>query len=576
MYFDKQASSFQTSMNQLGTFITAIIGKLLPEEQRRLKSIEERWNMYEGFQWQGIPEEDKPQVTKNYCRRFADKLNYFLFGKDFVITVPSEMENLTLPFLNNVWDAEHNNRSLLCLYMGQSGGVTGDAYVGVSFNPLGQFTDPFSEYPKGRIDITVYPPQICFPRYNTENRNVMDSFNLIYPVEVDDSEPSFYHNQHRPLFSWGSRAKKKVSIKTVSWTNDFCRVFLDDELIDELPNKLGIIPFAHIRNMPILTSDFGVSDIEDIIPINKELNFRSSDIAEVIDYHGAPITVVFGASIRNLERGANKIWGGLPVNAKVENLSLDGDLSASIEYYSLLKKAMHEIGGIPETSLGAERAVSNTSGVAMHIENLPLIEKTHWKIASYGAGIKRVNRLVLLTALIYGLIDLPSKVVGIGGANSSGNDVNNDMQNQLGTANTSVGDTRIDSASNDVTSRGEEVITDRQRIRSMFFDVGTKFYNVLPKDELQEIEKIRSEIEMGIESRVGAMNRLGKNNIQRKLEEIAEDKKKQLEEELKVANAAHPQGEGSSSSPNKKKLPIRVVSGFNNGPEPKPQNKKKQ
>ena len=48
----------------------------------------------------------------------------------------------------------------------------------------------------------------------------------------------------------------------------------------------------------------------------------------------------------SVKKGANKVWGGLPKDGRVENLELRGDLSASTNYIKDLKQAMHEIGGM--------------------------------------------------------------------------------------------------------------------------------------------------------------------------------------------------------------------------------------
>ena len=151
-------------------------------------------------------------------------------------------------------------------------------------------------------------------------------------------------------------------------------------------------PFVQIKNFPVAGQSRGQGDLDDIIPLNVEYNTKKSDMSEVIDYHSAPITLVYGAKIGNLEKGANKVWGGLPKDSKVENLGLQGDLTASANYAAECKTSMCEIGGIPETVLGGAAAISNTSGVALQYINLPLIERTRVKRVSLGkvSGISTV------------------------------------------------------------------------------------------------------------------------------------------------------------------------------------------
>ena len=69
---------------------------------------------------------------------------------------------------------------------------------------------------------------------------------------------------------------------------------------------------------------------------------------------------------------------------------------------------------------------------------------------------------------------------------------------------------------------------------------------------------------MGIESRVGAMKRLNKENIQRKLEEIDAERAELLKEQLKLI-----QGGASAGSVMGKQGAKKINSGFTNGPEKK-------
>src|SRR3712207_506604 len=182
------------------------------------------------------------------------------------------------------------------------------------------------------------------------------------------------------------------------WDNEKCEEYLGDGLIAKYPNKYGIIPFTHIKNFELAGRASGTSDLEDLIPLNMELNLKKSDVSEIIDYHSAPVTVVYGARVGQLEKGANKVWGGLPKDGKVENLSLDSDMSSSNNYINDIKQAMHEIGGVPEGSLGKETSISNTSGVALQVQLMPLIERVGDKQKATKVGLSKVNKLILKIA----------------------------------------------------------------------------------------------------------------------------------------------------------------------------------
>jgi hypothetical protein len=159
------------------------------------------------------------------------------------------------------------------------------------------------------------------------------------------------------------------------------------------------INVVHIKNLPVANESYGVSDIADLIPVQAEFNFKTTDISDIIDYHAAPVTIIKGARTRQLEKGARKVWGGLPKDADVFNLTLESDLTASNTFLDKLRVAIFELSNTPEESLGARMAISNTSGIALQVKYGPLLEKTWIKQATYGTGIQRINKLLLKLAM---------------------------------------------------------------------------------------------------------------------------------------------------------------------------------
>lgn len=477
-------------------------GDLTNLEVLRLEKIKEAWNFYEGYHWEGIDDLDSPQVTFNYCRPFVNKFVSFEFGKGFSIKTPmaldgkgvtvgdtkidttvrdqngdgvidpDELENkpekivekTVNDFLNAVWNS--NKRDELCVEIGQTKSITGEAWMKVSFESPEDLDDPFEEYPDGKIRLTVLPTQYVFPTFNPHDKDKLDSILIMYPIEKRVNTGILFR-----------RSSLTTVIYKELWTRDKIIVYEDKEEIDKMDNPYGIIPFVQIKNFPIAGRTYGMGDLEDIIPLNVELNTKRSDISEIIDYHSAPITCVFGAKIGNLEKGANKVWGGLPKDAKVANLELQGDLGASSNYTDSLKTAMCEIGGVPETVLGGANAISNTSGVALQYMNLPLIEKTRIKRQCTKTSLETVNKMILHIALLEGLIEKPDNI------------------------------SKKDFLYNEVT-----------------------LPDTLPKDELLELQKLESEMKLGLECRHGAMERIGKEDINQKLAEI--DKEREEHPEL--------------------------------------------
>lgn len=491
----RYSDSFEDTLN-IGQLIQE--GNLTNEEILYLKRIKEAWNFYEGYHWEGIDNLDTAQVTFNYCRPFVNKFVAFELGKGFTLktsvinreevalndttieTNPDTNNNGTIEpleaketnetqiirekteyeFLNEVW--KDNKKEILLTELGQTKSITGEAWVKIQFESPEDLNDPFTEYPNGRIRLSVVPTQFVFPRFNDHDKDKLETLLIMYPIRSVKETGILF-----------KRATETTVVYKEFWTKDEVIIYEGKYEIDRMENPYGFIPFVQIKNFPIAGRTRGASDIEDIIPLNVEFNTKKSDVSEIIDYHSAPITCIFGAKIGNLEKGANKVWGGLPKDARVENLALIGDLVASSAYIADVRTSMCEVAGIPETVLGGAKAISNTSGVALQYMNLPLIERTKVKRGSTSIGIQQINKVILFIALHEGLIEKPDSV-------SMRDFVYNEVD---------IPDT-------------------------------------LPKDELLELQKIEQEMKMGIECRHGAMERLGKENIEIKLKEIDEERLK--------------------------------------------------
>ena len=448
-------------------------GNLTTDESDKLERIKRAWNFYDGYHWEEIPSTDKPQITENYCRAFVNKFVSFEFGKGFTTKYSNKLSDVpitkdgldNLEFVNKVWD--YNLFEEFCVELGQSKSITGDSWVQVKYFSEDEIDDPFGEHPDGMIKVMVIPTSVVFPEYDVHEKTRITRLTIMYPIEAESTEGMFRRTKI-----------KKVLYKQI-WTKDTVTIIEGEEMPVTVENKYGTIPFIQIKNFPIVGRSEGLSDLEDIIPLNVEMNMKKSDISEIIDYHSAPVTVVFGARIASLEKGANKIWGGLPKDSKVQNLELNSDLMASVRYIDGLKTAMHEIGGVPEGALGGTQAISNTSGVALQFINMPLIEKTRVKRLCSKSGLEEVTKLILLIAEKEELITVP--LVGR---------VTDEFPE-------GVPITRYDFFFNEVTMP-----------------------DTLPKDELIELQQIQTEMSMKLESRKGAMRRIGKDDIDALIEEI--------------------------------------------------------
>jgi hypothetical protein len=267
-------------------------------------------------------------------------------------------------------------------------------------------------------------------------------------------------------------------------TDDVIEEYLNDELIDSRPNPLGQIPVVHIPNIPVSGSPWGLSDAHDIISLNRAYNEISTDIADIINYHASPVTVIVGAKAANLEKGAKKVWGGLPKDAQVFNLEGGSSgLQGAMEYLDRLKMSMHEMMNVPETALGQTQPISNTSGVALSIQFQPLMNRWSQKVAQYGSGLEKINELVMLNLAV----KEPDTFV-----------YNPEIDGPL----------------------KEGQITQLDPNDPITYQTYTHFPEPLPLDKLVLLNELQQKMTMGLESKEGALRALGEEFPEEKLEEI--------------------------------------------------------
>lgn len=381
---------YPPSTNALGSNLTISVSpmglvELSDEEMEvngpRLSRYSRNYMYYLGMHWTHRREPGEAQLTFNYVGALTDYIADFVFGRGATFSSAKQYAHIIPALLNRVWDTDNDKPTVLA-EIAQHGGVTGDSFVKVAYDP--GYKDPAGNWHPGRVRILPLNPSQCFPEWHPHDRERLIRFKMKYRFWSTTLEGT------RTVFTY-----------TEVITDDVIEEFVNDELIDRRPNPLGQIPVVHTPNISASGSPWGLSDIEHILSLNREYNEKATEVSDIINYHSAPVTIIQGGKASNLEKGARKIWGGLPVDAKVYNLENGVDLAGPLAYMALIKTAMHEMTGVPETALGQMQPISNTSGVALAIQFQPLMSRRDRKIRNYTAGLRRINELALRTLFIF-------------------------------------------------------------------------------------------------------------------------------------------------------------------------------
>jgi hypothetical protein len=433
----------------------------------RLNRYSLNWAMYLGHHWGYRREQGEMQISVNYYRAFLDYMARFTFGNGVHFRSPKATEAIVPARLERVWEIDNDKKKIL-LEMAQTGGITGDVFVKIAYEEA--WTDSIGRFHPGRVRILPLNSAFAFPEFHPHDRTRLLRFKQKYRF-------------------WGTSLEgtRQVFTYTEILTDDIIEEYINDELIDSRPNPLGLIPVVHIPNIPVAGSPWGLSDAHDIISINRAYNEIATDVADIINYHASPVTVIVGAKAANLEKGAKKVWGGLPKDSQVFNLEGgSAGLAGAMQYLQMLKMSMHELMNIPETALGQAQPISNTSGVALSIQFQPLMNRWTQKVAQYGAGLEKINELVLLNLAVK-------------------------------EPETFVYDPEQDGPLD------EGNLTQLDPNDPLTFVTFAHFPQPLPLDKIVLLNELQQKMTMGLESKEGALRALGEEFPEEKLAEIRQE-----------------------------------------------------
>lgn len=422
---------------------------------------------YLGHHWAYRRPPGEPQLTANYVSAFSDYLTNFTFSKSVMFQVDPMFTHITPALLDRIWNQD-NRKDELLWGMGNLGSVYGDVFVKVAYEPA-YVNEATGDPVPGRVRILPLNPSFCFPEWHPHDKDRMLRFKLKYR-----------------FWSTAPEGTRMVNTYVEIITDQYIEEYINDELIDRRPNPLGFIPVVHIANKPVAASPWGLSDVNDIIPLNRTFNELATDILDIINYHVAPVTIITGAKASTLEKGANKIWAIPQKDARVENLTGGADgLAPAIEFMSMIKLWMHELMGVPQNAMGAEQQISNTSGVALAIQYMPTMMKYNLKKTQYGNGFRKISQIALKTLFLF------------------------EPEQTRYNPNT------------------DGIIREDGTQQPVVNPLDTQLYNIdimwpppLPQDQLVVLNEIQAELELGLESKQGALRKLGEQFPDEKLQEL--------------------------------------------------------
>lgn len=418
----------------------------------RLAAYRRYRNYFEGRHFTVEYDGGNKKTAFNFCKQIVDKRANWIAGKGFNFLAEKGNE-LVSSLLMSIWKANFARK--LIRSTAKISLTTGDAFWYFTVKKTGRDGKPL---PREKWHILIYAlnPAYCFPIWSEDNPGEMRACMIQFPI-------------------MGTTPDEQTRLFTAFMTPETVTFYLNRERTTQVENVLGVIPVVHIPSSPVADETFGNSCLSDVIPLNDSYNEISNSVGKIIRYHGEPTTIVYGARLSQMERGANKVWSNLPPpdQARVENLEMAGDLGAIDKHLERIENRIYHVGKTPKQSFDSEGlAISNTSGIAMQLMFQPLIEATIEEQDVYASAIGKGNQII---AAIH------EKIFG-------------------------------------------EDLSELADNPSTFLDIYVSWLSLLPRDEAIEIDNATKKRQMGIWSRAEAAKRLADVTDTEKLAlEIAAD-----------------------------------------------------
>ena len=339
-----------------------------------------------------------------------------------------------------------------------------------------------------RIIIEPVLPEYYHAMWEISNMDVLTEVIVAYPIDrvaaleqygTSGNDQFIGYQAINPHYLPG------IGVLWKRWSTTSYQVWVDDVNVVNTPNPYmevdregylhpGVIPFLHIPNMQAGSEYWGYSDGEAILFLSDELNRRMADAGDIVNSHAHPITTLTGyaGEQEDLPIGPDSIWD-LGREGKAERLEGKGPPPEVMAYIAAVKTEMHETSSMPEVAYGTRSSGSHSSGLALAMAMMPVVERSREKRLIWRNKLKQLAQMMFY--LLYKRDPGLLQAAGL----------------------------------------------DYARMR--LYTIEPVFADILPKDELQVVnEQVATKVN-GLRSLERALEQLGEDDVQAEIRRIQSD-----------------------------------------------------
>ena len=430
---------------------------------------------------------DPARFETNYFKAFIKrKARWQMAGQHGIEVVPKDDEATSIKNAQTYEDLIHklwkqNLMDSKKLAIARDRMIGGSVHCLLAFNPK-----------DGQLHWVWHKAHEVFPIYSDDGFNTLIGTDIIIPIE-DDSEQTFYHVKHFRM--------------NEDYTDCSYEELIYDEQIKvvktikpKMSLSIDFVPMVHF-NVESTSGEINhFDDLEDMEILTSQLNRMMEDASDSLAFEMFGITVITNAKEGTARQMKIAPGAVVEIQPNVEGISADmKQLEARFEWkeaykdqYNRIKSALHELSGLPQI-VPQELNFGGMNDRALQVLYQDIIQETeeHW--LSWEVGFT----------------ELFEKSVKYLQARTSHTKFKYDKAEILG----------IDSE----------------------LETKMNFILPLPDDRDQLVDLLIKEVDNELDSKRGAMKRLGVVDVEGKLEEIYAEKERALEIETPYNFGSEPE-----------------------------------
>ncbi|MCP4708568.1 MAG: phage portal protein, partial [Planctomycetes bacterium] len=180
----------------------------------------------------------------------------------------------------------------------------------------------------------------------------------------------------------GSSEQRKTVAVTEILGSDAWQRYEDDVLVDEGVNLLGRVPVVHIQNMSQPYFYEGLSDVEQLMSLQDELNTRLSDRASRITLQAFKMYLAKGIEgVGDKPISPGRMWCTDNPDATIESFGGDNESPSENQHIAEVREAMDKVSGVTPVVAGVlKNKLGNlSSAVALKMTFMGMLSKTYRK-----------------------------------------------------------------------------------------------------------------------------------------------------------------------------------------------------